>query len=252
MVSQYNVPEPFISGTLSFCGGSSTRLNAGEGYLSYLWSSGETSQAIFVEKTGAYSVTVTDLNGCFGDTTVVVTENGSVPQIPGPITGPTSVMGDPTLTQYSIDPVPNTSFYVWTVPEGVTIIGNDEGTAITVRIDSFSNSLIIAEAANACGLSPSTNASTIGLTPPTFGDCNQAQLIVDDSPIPIGIYQGNVINSAGNVPNNGYVLFKAASTANLNFSFNVELGATFEIEITDCGTQTSARPDRDVHINGVN
>ena len=57
-------PTVAISGTLSYCVGNSTTLTATAGLSSYLWSSGETTQAITVTSAGGYSVTGTDSNGC--------------------------------------------------------------------------------------------------------------------------------------------------------------------------------------------
>ena len=53
-------------------------LDAGAGFDSYLWSTGETSQTIYVNNTGTYSVTVIDINGCSGSDTVTVTINTDI------------------------------------------------------------------------------------------------------------------------------------------------------------------------------
>lgn len=42
-------------------------LNAPSGYISYLWSTGETTASITITDIGTYSVTVTDSNGCLGN-----------------------------------------------------------------------------------------------------------------------------------------------------------------------------------------
>ncbi|MEO6130887.1 MAG: gliding motility-associated C-terminal domain-containing protein, partial [Saprospiraceae bacterium] len=64
---------PVITGALDFCEGSGTTLNAGNGYASYLWSSGASSQTIAVTNTGSYSVTVIDQDGCSGSTLATTT-----------------------------------------------------------------------------------------------------------------------------------------------------------------------------------
>jgi hypothetical protein len=87
--SQMTVNPPYretaeIQGSLSFCTGSSTTLDAGMNYVSYNWSSGATTQTINVTSGGEYSVIVVDANGCIAMDTVQVTEaNELTPQIQG-------------------------------------------------------------------------------------------------------------------------------------------------------------------------
>ncbi len=59
-----SLPTVEITGTLTYCAGSSTTLTATAGLSSYLWSTGETTQAITVSSAGSYTVTGTDSNGC--------------------------------------------------------------------------------------------------------------------------------------------------------------------------------------------
>ena len=66
---------PVISGVLAFCEGSGTTIDAGPGYVNYMWSTGETSQSIDVTTNGNFGVLVTDADGCTGSTNVTITEN---------------------------------------------------------------------------------------------------------------------------------------------------------------------------------
>jgi hypothetical protein len=66
-----SVTEPFkplivAEGPTQFCAGSSVVLDAGDGYASYLWSTGERTRKINVTKTGQYSVTTANATGCQG------------------------------------------------------------------------------------------------------------------------------------------------------------------------------------------
>src|SRR6185295_3972738 len=48
------------SGATTFCAGGSVTLDAGAGFASYLWSSGQSTRTIDVNASGSYTVTVTD------------------------------------------------------------------------------------------------------------------------------------------------------------------------------------------------
>ena len=73
-VTAFASPEPQISGLLAICQDSSASLSVQE-FVSYLWSTDDTEQAIQVNMPGTYSVTVTDENGCQGSVATDVSEN---------------------------------------------------------------------------------------------------------------------------------------------------------------------------------
>lgn len=54
------------SGTIGFCPGDSVTLDAGGGYASYLWSTGENTRRITIRTAGMYNVAVSDAGGCSG------------------------------------------------------------------------------------------------------------------------------------------------------------------------------------------
>jgi hypothetical protein len=66
-------PQPIISGNVNFCVGQSTTLST-TGYSSYLWSDGETTNAINVNAAGTYMVTVTNTDGCSGSGSITVND----------------------------------------------------------------------------------------------------------------------------------------------------------------------------------
>jgi hypothetical protein len=159
----FPAPTPVISGTLSFCGGSFTTLDAGAGFATYLWTTGAATRSISVTGVGTFGVTVTDNNGCSGSASVTTTTTSSVPATPGPITGnPTGICTGSTQV-YSINPVANASLYEWTVPAGLSIISGQGTTSLTVKVGTFTSGNIVVAAANACGQSPSLNPRTLGL-----------------------------------------------------------------------------------------
>lgn len=66
LVTVFPLPEPEItpSGPTTFCTCDSVLLDAGSGFISYEWSTSETTQVITVHESGTYTVTVIDTNGC--------------------------------------------------------------------------------------------------------------------------------------------------------------------------------------------
>ncbi|MBP5557532.1 MAG: T9SS type A sorting domain-containing protein [Bacteroidales bacterium] len=72
-VVEHELPVVSISGTPVICSGIGAPLNVSEG-ISYLWSTGETTQSITADHTGIFSVSVTDANGCTNAASVEVTE----------------------------------------------------------------------------------------------------------------------------------------------------------------------------------
>lgn len=79
-VTIHALPAPTIaaSGPLSFCSGSTVDLST-TATGSYLWSSGESTQAITVGQSGSYIVTVTDANGCQGTSNSLTVSAETVP-----------------------------------------------------------------------------------------------------------------------------------------------------------------------------
>lgn len=60
-ISNYKI---IPNGPTSYCGPGSLILNAGSGFVNYLWSTGAQTQTISVNQTGNYSVTVLGTDGC--------------------------------------------------------------------------------------------------------------------------------------------------------------------------------------------
>jgi gliding motility-associated-like protein len=60
--------SPLISGKLSFCEGENTTLKITQGFANYQWSDGSQQNNITISKSGTYCISVSDSNGCKGDT----------------------------------------------------------------------------------------------------------------------------------------------------------------------------------------
>ncbi len=85
------VPAVTASGPLALCPSQSVTLDAGPGYASYLWSSGETSQSITVSIAGSYSVTVQTAAGCGGSSAPIVVTTNQAPEPLISVAGPTAI-----------------------------------------------------------------------------------------------------------------------------------------------------------------
>jgi len=69
----YNDPVITASGPLTFCDGDNVVLDAGSGWDEYLWSTGDTTQAISVNTAGEYSVTIrVDTCWHYSDTITII------------------------------------------------------------------------------------------------------------------------------------------------------------------------------------
>ncbi|HQV79159.1 MAG TPA: gliding motility-associated C-terminal domain-containing protein [Chitinophagales bacterium] len=71
--------NPTIKGNFTFCQGDSTILDAGNGFASYAWNTGESTQTIKVKTAGKYIVNVTG-NNCTGKDSIQVVVN-ELPQL---------------------------------------------------------------------------------------------------------------------------------------------------------------------------
>lgn len=135
---------------------------------SYHWSTGSTSNSIGVNRTGFYSVTTIDSNGCRASSAPIrVNVFTTVPIRPAGIFGdinPCPYVGNSTTATYSVAPDSNVLSYSWTVSNGMTIIGSNNGNSITVSYASgFTKGQIRVTPVNSCGNGlPFTIFPTIG------------------------------------------------------------------------------------------
>ena len=120
------------TGSLVLCEGNSIVLTASEG-ISYLWSTGESSRTITVNKAGDYSVTVTTLNDCKSISTSVSVKTIALPQVSISADGSTSFVQGSTVKITSA--VTGDGTYQWykddvLIPGAVgnTLLGSQSGT----------------------------------------------------------------------------------------------------------------------------
>ncbi len=144
-------PDPMITGSLSYCAGSSTTLGLSEMYDLYSWSTGDMGSTAVVSSPGTVTVTVTDANGCIGTTSVDVSEDTNL-NIPGA----TEIVcndGSSTATFDAGDANPNYTF-TWdanAMADGV-IGGTNMGTLTTSVSGTYSVTVTDASAGGCTGV----------------------------------------------------------------------------------------------------
>jgi hypothetical protein len=157
-------PSIIPNGATTFCAGDSVQLGTDSVYVSYLWSTGQTTATIYAYTAGNYTVYITDSYGCTGTSAVtVVTVVQGPPQQTGAITGATYVCSGSVQT-YSIPSDSTATSYFWTFPGGWW--GSSTTTSITVTVGSTSGNVSVL-AANSCGISNNTTilAVTVSTAP---------------------------------------------------------------------------------------
>jgi gliding motility-associated-like protein len=206
-------PTITAGGPLSFCNGGSVTLSAPAGYT-YAWSTGETTQAITVSTAGAFSVTVTDGNGC---TAVSANTNTALfPIPPAPVittSGPTSFCDGGNVTLSG----PAAQSYTWSTGATTSnILVNTSQNGITLSIVDM----------NGCP-SPPSNPMNVTVFPTPLAP-------VINAGGPAAFCQGgNVVLST--VPANSYLWNNGATTANIT----VSSGGNYTVTIVDGNGCTS-------------
>ena len=160
------------SGPTDLCNGGSVTLSASPG-VSYIWSTGASTQDILVTTAGTYTVTVDYGNGCVSTanpvTVNISTSNpGSINYMIG-----SSIACSGQSLPYTINRSSRALYYIWTLPAGASISGQSpfQTTDTTVTIDysgGFSGGVVEVRAYNGCGVRgprSKTITSTVPLTP---------------------------------------------------------------------------------------
>ncbi len=143
-VIQNQASSVTISGNTVICSGIGTSLTASSG-TDYLWSTGDTTQSISVNNPGAYSVTVTNSNGCSNSATQTV-----------------SLMEQPTISgnnhicsgQSTTLSASGSSSYAWS---------NGASTSF-ITVNTPGNYTVTVTLPNGCSSSATVNVS-VGTTP---------------------------------------------------------------------------------------
>jgi len=148
-----------ITGSNSFCAGSSTTLTAAPSGFQYLWSNNSTGSTLNVTTPGNYSVIVGNGTCSLAAVSVSVTQN-SAPSTPSSIISSDTVCSGTASINLSVTNDPQATTYNWTLPNGWNITGGNNTSSITVTSGNNGGTISV-NAENNCG--PST-ASTKQIT----------------------------------------------------------------------------------------
>jgi uncharacterized repeat protein (TIGR01451 family) len=143
-------PTIIASGPTSFCPGGSVTLTSSPA-LSYLWSTGATTQSITVNTTASYTVTVTDMAGCSATATPVAVTAFTPPTVTISPSGPTTFCsgGNITLT------AGGAASYVWSTG----------ATTNSITVSAGGNYSVTGTDGNGCVATSAATAITVNPTP---------------------------------------------------------------------------------------
>jgi len=106
------------NGATTFCHGDNVTLGANAANA-YLWSNGASTQSITVSASGNYSVSITDMNGCSGNSSVTGVTVNPLPAVPiisasGAVLSSNDVVGNQWYLNGSLIPGATSQFYTTT------------------------------------------------------------------------------------------------------------------------------------------
>lgn len=157
------VPDVILGEDEIICTGDSVIMDAGEGFASYTWSTGETVSTISVKTTGEYWVEVGNEFGCTDRDTMLVTvmEHPAKPVI---LMGPVNVDNFMTSSSnYSCDEIPDALTFDWAItpPEAGSITGNGNSAQVTWTSGYTGTAQVTVIAGNDCGTGEVSDAYNI-------------------------------------------------------------------------------------------
>lgn len=193
----------------AFCESSSVILDAGAGFDSYSWSNGDTTQTTEIIAGGSYTISVTNIEGCSNDQTIIVTEN------PLPILSATStdeMFGNDGAIDLTVTGGTPGFTYVWDNGAGTTQdpsgLSADDYTVIVTDSEGCSETMTITVDSQV-GLTELTSAFTVFPNPTSGVFTIQPKQAFD-------VMHGTVYDNAGRVVQE--IAFNGMQAINIDLS----------------------------------
>jgi trimeric autotransporter adhesin len=179
-VSIGNLPSPTIAGSNRMCANSGLYVYTTEtGFFNYVWTvsnggtiaTGQGTYQVEINWTnpGNRSVSVNYDNSYGCDAADPTTFEVTVMRHPGPtgpIDGTHELCAGTSSVNYSIEPIPNTDNYFWTLPEGATIVEGE--FTYSILVDFAQNAVsgdITVYGENLCGAGPTSDPFEVTVNP---------------------------------------------------------------------------------------
>src|SRR5205807_2305981 len=140
-------PTITASGSTTFCQGSGVTLTSSPASL-YQWSSGQTTQQIFVTAAGSYSVTTTNANGCSATSAATSVTVNPLPTATITAGGPTNFCAGGSVT---LSAPAGLSSYAW----------SNGATTQSINVTTAGNYSVTVTNANGCGATSAATAVTV-------------------------------------------------------------------------------------------
>jgi large repetitive protein len=236
------VPTITPSGPVDLCVGGSVTLTSSPG-VSYLWSTGATTQDILVTIAGDYYVTVDDgLGNIETSDTVTVTKYAAIPGGINYFIGSTVACPGQSLP-YEINNVNRAVYYIWTLPAGATINGQavyqTTNNSVIVDFDAgFTTSgNILVEAHNGCGVRGPNSKTVINAPPLT-----PAPITGSTIACPTNTYTYSTIQRAGvdtytwSAPPGCIITGQGLNEVDITFPLGFIVGQVSVIAENSCGS----------------
>jgi hypothetical protein len=149
------VPNPVVTlgPDQAFCEGTFVMLDAGAGFTSYLWNTGDVSYYINISEPGEYWVEVFDLFTCSARDTILLTMD-PLPVAPEIISGPVTVdTYASNISTYTCDSVADADSYQWAVTPSEAGTTSGSGTSTDLLwVSGYTGSITVTVMAmNDCG-----------------------------------------------------------------------------------------------------